>query len=748
MQRSMPPISETEQQALDAGDVWFEAELFRGAPDWQKLLAVKQPELSDSEQAFLDNQVHTLCQMLDDWQIFHEHDLPANVWEYLKQERFFALDMPTEYGGHGFSAFAHAQIISTIATCSSAAAVTVMVPNSLGPAELILHYGTKHQKDYYLPRLASGEEIPCFALTGETVGSDAAGMHDRGIVCEQVIDGKREIGIRLTWSKRYITLAPVATLIGLAFKLYDPNQLIGKQKDVGITLALVPADFPGVETGQRHDPLGVPFLNGPTRGHDVFIPISAVIGGEEGIGQGWRMLMACLAEGRGISLPGLANACGQFTYKTTSAYARVREQFNLPIGKFEGVAEKMAEIAGYTYLIKACCEQMTVPIDAGLKPALLSAICKYHTTELMRVCIQNSMDIHGGKAIQLGPKNYSAMAYYSAPVAITVEGANILTRNLIIYGQGVNRCHPYLRDEIACLHESDSADALQHFDKLFVKHIGHTIANVARSFIYGLTGGRWVPGCQHGKTQLYFKQLTRMSAALAMTSEVALLTLGGDLKRRELMSARLGDVLSHLYLASSALRYYHAKTKPSETETLHLEWVQAHCLHQIQLALDAFYTNYPIRWLGRCLRFLIFPYGAAYRTNAKDKLTLELAGSMLQSSEFRDELTENVANIDSADHILSQLETAFTTVQKTEATMKKFKKLLRDKQLSGHYSVAEQLQIATEKNLLSADEIAEIKQTLTLIEQVTAVDDFLSLTHEARKEEWQTKVKVVKESSI
>ncbi|TEA76816.1 acyl-CoA dehydrogenase [Allopusillimonas ginsengisoli] len=532
----LPQMSDTERDALEAGSVWWEAELFRGKPDWSRLMAVPRPSLTQEERDFLDNEVQTVCNMIDDWQITHElYDLPAEVWQYIRENRFLSLIIPKEYGGRGFSALAHSEIVTKLSTCNSALSVTVMVPNSLGPAELLLHYGTDAQKNHYLPRLARGEDIPAFALTSPWAGSDAAAIPDYGIVCKGQWEGEEVLGMRVTWDKRYITLGPVCTLLGLAFRLYDPDGLLGAQQDIGITCALVPASHPGVETGRRHFPLNAMFMNGPTRGQDVFMPLDFIIGGAGMAGQGWRMLMECLAAGRSISLPSSYTGMARLTSRTVGAYSRVRSQFRTPIGKFEGVEEALARIGGNTYLMDAARSMTAIAVDQGEKPSVVSAIVKYHLTERGRVVVNDGMDIIGGKGICLGPSNFLGRAYQQLPVGITVEGANILTRSLIIFGQGAIRCHPYVLDEMHAAQDSDSDRGLQAFDKAFWGHIRHTLGNTARALGHGLTGGRTiaVDVAVAPEMQTYYRQLTRYSCAFSVLADAAMLALGGSLKMRE-----------------------------------------------------------------------------------------------------------------------------------------------------------------------------------------------------------------------
>ncbi|MFU8797547.1 MAG: acyl-CoA dehydrogenase, partial [Gammaproteobacteria bacterium] len=660
----LPPMSRTEREALEAGDVWWESDLFRGNPNWRKLLSITKPQLTTEEQAFLDNQVETLCSMLDDWQIVHfEHDLPQPVWDYLKKERFFGLCIPCEYGGHGFSALAHSTIIAKIATRSSSAAVNTMVPNSLGPAELLLHYGTTEQKKHYLSRLSHGTEIPCFALTGPQAGSDASAIPDTGIVCKGDYQGKEVIGLRLNWDKRYITLAPIATVLGLAFKMYDPDKLLGGKTNFGITVCLIPTNHPGVEFGTRHAPMNMVFMNGPIRGKDVFIPLDWIIGGPDMAGQGWRMLMECLAIGRSISLPALSTASAQVAYRTAGAYSRIRKQFKMPIGKFEGIEEALGPIGGYTYILNASRVMTAWAVSQDIKPSVVSAIAKYHMTEIMRKVVNHSMDIHGGRGIQAGPRNYLINAFTALPIAITVEGANILTRSLIIFGQGAMRCHPYIREEMEAAADPDTIKSLKKFDKLLCSHIAYIASNKARTFILGLGGVHFLSVPVNGETTMYYRQLTRMSSALAWVSDIAMLLLGGQLKRKEGLSARLGDVLSHLYLSSAVLKYYQENGQPT-SDLPYVHWALQNNLYQIQIAFEDFFNNFPNRLLGRFMRFMVFPLGHSYKAPS-DKLNHQIASSMMERSELRDRMTECCYLNDEPTDVLGRLEHAFNLVLTT-----------------------------------------------------------------------------------
>ena len=553
----LPSMSDTEREALEAGNVWWDGELFSGMPNWDRLMSFPAPALSDEEQAFLDGPCEELCEMLDDWEVCHDlADMPQEVWDFIIEERFFAMIIPKQYGGLEFSAYANAMVITKLASRSPTASSTVGVPNSLGPAELLLHYGSDEQKDRYLPGLAAGTEIPCFALTSPEAGSDAAALIDNGVVCKGKWQGKETIGIRLNWNKRYITLAPVATVLGLAFKLYDPDHLIGDQDEYGITAALIPTDIEGVVVGRRHLPMSIAFQNGPTSGKDVFVPLDYIIGGQEMAGKGWKMLVELLSVGRAITLPSTAAGGGQAAAYASGAYARIRKQFNTSIANFEGVGEALTRIAGHTYIMNAAVSVTSGAIDQGEKPAVPSAILKYHCTELGRKVASDTMDIHGGKAIMLGPKNYIGRNYMATPIAITVEGANILTRSLIIYGQGAIRCHPFVLRELRAAGAEDLEEGLIEFDDALFGHIGYGISNAARSLFLALTHAKFSQVPLNTPTRRYYQNINRYSAAFALASDFAMLTLGGGLKKRELLSARLGDVLSSMYLASTVLKHF------------------------------------------------------------------------------------------------------------------------------------------------------------------------------------------------
>ena len=671
----LPPLSETEKVALDAGNPWWDAELFTGRPNWNKLLEAPAARLSEEEQAFIDGPVEEFCAMLDDWKITAEDkDLPPEAWEFIGRHKLFGMIIPKEYGGLQFSALANSSVVMKIATRSLTAGVTVMVPNSLGPGELLLHYGTDEQKKHYLPRLASAEEIPCFALTSPWAGSDAGAIPDIGVVCEGEYNGKKTLGFRVTWDKRYITLAPVATLLGMAFKAYDPDGLLGNEKNLGITLALIPTSMPGVEIGNRANPLDAAFMNGTTRGKDVFIPMDMLIGGREYIGQGWKMLMNCLSAGRAISLPALGTGAGKISSRMTGAYARVRKQFRVPIGKFEGVEEAMTRIAGLTYRMDAMRRVTAGAIDAGNKPSVLSAILKYHATEGMRTVLNDAMDIHGGRGVILGPRNYLGRAYQGIPIAITVEGANILTRSMIIFGQGAIRCHPYLLKELEAAYDDNQDRARVNFDKALFSHIGFTISNKVRSFVMGITGARFVSVPSAGPLTPYYRQLTRMSAAFTFLADLTLLILGGELKRKEKLSARFGDVLSHLYMASTILKTFEDTGRPAADLPL-ADWGLQDSLYHSQQALEEILANFPVSWMGPLLKRVVMPFGRSYR-RPSDRLGHKVAKILMSPSEARDRLTRGAYWNRNPNDPIGRMEVALDKVLAAEPVEAKLQKAL------------------------------------------------------------------------
>ena len=641
---AMPRLSSTEQEAIEAGDVWWDAQLFSGQPDWQQFLRIKPVSLTPVEQAFLDGPVAQLCGMLDDWDIsWNRFDLPPDVWEFLKENGFFGMIIPTEYGGLGFSAYAHSEVVRQISVQSVTAAVTVMVPNSLGPGELLLQFGTQSQRDHWLPRLARGKEIPSFGLTSPEAGSDAASMTDTGVVCKQIVNGVETVGIRLNWRKRYITLSPVATVLGLAFKLSDPERLIGDKTELGISVALVPTHLPGVTIGRRHLPSMQAFQNGPTQGTDVFVPLDALIGGPEKAGHGWQMLMSALAAGRGISLPSLSAAACIFAAHTSGAYARVRTQFGIPIGKFEGVQEKLGRMAANAYLVEAARRFTCAGLDMGHKPSVVSAIMKLHATERMRQSVNDAMDVHAGKAVIDGPGNYLGGLYRALPVGITVEGANILTRSLIVFGQGAIRAHPYLMQEVVALGNSDQRAGEDAFDAVIWKHLAHSVKNALRAKVLAWTGGRFsrAPAVA-GIVAPYYRRLNRYAAAFSLISELTLLTLGGSLKRKEMLSARLGDVLAELYLLSAMLKRWQDEGQ-HESDLPLVKWCAEHGFATIEKRFDDVLLNFPLRSVAFVLRAMLLPPGMRAKPPS-DAATAACANILLEPSESRDRLVGAVWN--------------------------------------------------------------------------------------------------------
>ncbi len=698
----LPPMNQTEREALEAGDVWWDGELFKGHPNWKEMLAYKKPELTVEEQSFVDNQAETLCSMISDWDVnFKDKDLPPEAWDYLKKEGFWGLIIPKKYGGKEFSAFAHSTIVGKLSSRSCVLGVTTMVPNSLGPAELLLHYGTEEQKDHYLPRLAKGLDIPCFALTGPKAGSDAGAIPDNGIVCKGQFEGKEVIGISLTWDKRYITLAPVATVLGLAFKMYDPDGLLGDKEDIGITLALIPTSHPGVEIGARHYPMGQAFMNGPTRGKDVFIPLDWIIGGQDYAGKGWRMLVECLTAGRGISLPSSSTATAKIAYRATGAYAVLREQFKTEIGKFEGVEEALARIAGATYQMEATRMMTAGAIDTGVKPSVITAIAKYHMTESARSILNDAMDIHGGRGVIMGERNYISNGYMSMPISITVEGANILTRNLMIFGQGAVRCHPFVFREMQAANNENEQQGVDEFDSLFFRHVGYGLSNFIRTISLGLTAGKIVKKPVAGKTGVYYQQLTRMSSALALVSDISMAVLGGELKRKERLSARLGDVLSHLYQSSAVLKYFE-DSGAKDSDLPYVEWTIKHNLFEIQKAFNEFFDNFKPAWLGKVLKRIVFPYGSNYK-KADDKLDHLIVKSMFNHNELRDRLTKDMF-IGDANDPLGRVESAFDKVLNTLDVALKIKVAIKENKLTAARELNETVATAIAAGILTQQE--------------------------------------------
>ncbi len=724
LRRALPPISETEKAAIDAGTVSWEGELFNGNPQWQRMLQQEKPRLTQHEQAFIDGPVEALCAMLDDWDIVqHRHNLPAEVWDFLRQQGFFAMIIPQHFGGKGFSALAHSAIVMKISTRSISAAVTVMVPNSLGPAELLLHYGTEQQQDYYLPRLARGEEIPCFALTSPHAGSDAGAISDTGIICKGEWRGKQVLGLRLNWTKRYITLAPVATVLGLAFKAYDPDHLLGDSVERGITCALVPVDIAGVRIGDRHRPMTSAFMNGPTWGKDVFIPLEQVIGGQAQIGNGWSMLLNCLSVGRAISLPAQSCGAGKLASLTSGAYSRIRQQFNTPISEFEGITEALAPIAGLTYLMDSARTFTAAMVDRGEKPSVPSAIIKYHNTEMMRIVVNHAMDIHGGRGVIDGPRNYLSRVYQSIPIGITVEGANILTRNMMIFGQGSIRCHRFLLTEMEAAANPDQTVAISALDQALCGHIRHTAQLAARALMLGLTRGRFAS--THGVPEplrRYTRQLSQMSAAFALVSDCTLLTLGGSLKFQERVSARLGDALSYLYLSSSLLKRFNDDGLPEADRPL-FEWAMQYTQFRQQAALSELLHNYPSPVVGRLLKLWVFPTGCNARAR-NDRLDKRAASCLLDNTPTRQRLIDGVYYSTDPRDPVGRVEHAFLQVLANSDVEKRLKQAQREGDLSSGTLNDKLVEQAVTLGILSNAEHAHYQQTQSAVDDAIQVDHY------------------------
>ena len=717
----LPPMSDTERDAIEAGSVWWESELFRGAPDWGQLLHYKTPVLSDEEQAFLDGPVDQLCATIDDWDITHNRmDLPEEMWSFLKKHGFFGMIIPKKYGGLEFSAYGHSCVVMKISARSISVGVTVMVPNSLGPAELLLHYGSEAQKDHYLPRLADGREIPCFALTGPDAGSDAGSISDTGVVCKGDFEGKKVVGLKLNWEKRYITLGPISTVLGLAFKVYDPDGLLGGEVDLGITCALVPAKTPGVEIGNRHFPMNSAFQNGPNSGKDVFIPMDYVIGGKENIGKGWRMLVESLSAGRGISLPAVGAAAGKSCARVTGAYARIRKQFKTSIGKFEGVEESLARIGGLAYMMEAGRLLTVSALDSGEKPSVITAILKYHNTEKMRQVINDSMDIHGGRGICMGPSNYIARAYQAVPVGITVEGANILTRSMIIFGQGAIRCHPYLVKEMDAATQIDENVGQQAFDTALLSHINYFVTNVCRAFVYGISGSHLAESPLPGRMATYYKRLGQMSAAFAVTADLALMILGGAFKRKEKLSGRFADALSYMFYASAVLKKFEDDGRPRLDIPL-VEWSAKYCLYQVQIALDEILRNFPVKWLGILVRSIIFPLGLSLR-QPNDSLSHRVAAILIKPGDARDRLTKGIYISDDENDITGCLEDALLKVIQAEPVERRLR--ANDEVKSDLQTYQQWVDGLLESELVSAEEADMLVLAHTATRKIIMVDDF------------------------
>lgn len=711
-QKAMPRLSATEQAAIEAGDVWWDAELFSGNPDWSRFMATPPARLSDDEQRFLDGPVAQLCAMIDDWDIsWNRYDLPPEVWRFLKENGFFGMIIPKQYGGLGFSAYAHSEVVRRISVQSVTVAVTVMVPNSLGPGELLMQFGTNAQRDHWLPRLAAGQEIPCFGLTSPEAGSDAAAMTDTGIICRREVDGIEQLGILLNWRKRYITLSPVATVLGLAFKLYDPDNLVGDQSDLGISVALVPTDLPGIRIGRRHLPAMQAFLNGPNEGHDVFVPLDALIGGIERAGQGWVMLMSALAAGRGISLPSLAAAACVFSAHTSGAYARVRQQFGVPIGKFEGVQEKLGRMAANAYLVDAARRFTCAGLDMGHKPSVVSAIMKLHATERMRQSVNDAMDVHAGKAVIDGPSNYLGGLYRALPVGITVEGANIVTRNLIVFGQGAIRAHPYLMTELRALADPDREAGEDSFDNIIWKHAAHSTRTLLRALGHAWTGAAFAHAPRSaGRAAPFYRRINRYAAAFSVLSEATVITLGGSLKRREMLSARLGDILAELYLLSAMLKRWHDEGQ-HESDLPLVKVCAFQGFSTIEKRIDEILHNFPVRWMGGVLRLLVLPGFTRVRPPTDAALAAG-AQILLEPTEARERLVGQVWS-HCTGKAVEELEQAFDRVVKAQPLMD-----------SVRQSGVRDWRVAHEKGAITDSQAQVLKEAEQAVARVIQVDDF------------------------
>ncbi len=706
----LPTMSDTEREALAAGTIWWDAELMRGNPDFSKLLSTPVYKLSAEEQAFLDGPCEELCRMIDDWQItFEERDIPAHIWDFVKKEGFLGLIIPKEYGGKGFSASANSAIVMKIASRGPSAAVAVIVPNSLGPGELLMMFGTEDQKNHYLPRLADGRDVPAFGLTSVDAGSDAASMTDVGVVCYKTINGKKTLGMRVNWAKRYISLGPICSVLGLAFKLTDPDGILGDTEDLGITLALVPTDAKGVDIGRRHYPGMQAFPNGPNYGKDVFMPMDWIIGGQERIGEGWKMLVTALAAGRGIMLPAMSVSGMKTAAFSTGAYGRIREQFNLPVSRFEGIQEVTARIAGDTYRMDAARRLTLQALDMGEKPAVVSAIMKYHATEAMRTAINDAMDVHSGKAVIDGPKNYLSSAYRAIPIAITVEGANIMTRSLMIYGQGSIRCHPFIQREIEIAQDDDHNRALEDFDAVLFKHVAYTLKNMGRGIGHAWTFGLLASAPVDGEAARHYKQIKRLSAALALTSEAAMVTMGGALKRKEMISARLGDVISHLYLTSAVLKRFEDTGRPPEDAPL-MHYAAQDSLHKAETALNEVIANFPMRIVGWKLRFALQPFGVRCK-RPSDRLATKASNAISEPTAARDRLSEGIYVADDIE--LGRLDKAFRMMVELEPVKQKMRK--------ARVRTADE---AEAEGIISGNEAAAMREALSLVREVSMVDDF------------------------
>jgi len=722
VKRTLPKISPTEQEALDAGSVGWDADLFSGHPKWSNLLSIPKVVLSEEEQAFLDGPTNQLCAMIDDWDTRHNRaDMTPEVWQFMKEKGFLGMLISKEHGGKGFSAQAQSKIVSKVASRSIAAGITVMVPNSLGPGELLEKYGTKAQQEKYLARLAKGKEIPCFALTGTHAGSDAAGMRDVGVVTYGKYKGKKVLGVKLSWDKRYITLSPVATLVGLAFNLFDPENHLGKGKNIGITLALVPADYPGVEIGLRHYPARSAFLNGPTSGKDVFVPMEFLIGEEEYAGQGWRMLMDCLSTGRAISLPAIGSVSMKAALRTTSAYARIRRQFGIPIGTMEGVAAPLARLVKSAYMFEGARATTAAMVDQGQKPAVISALLKYRATEAMRDRLSDAMDIHGGRGIQDGPSNYLFASYATTPVAITVEGANILTRSLITFAQGSLRAHPHLYDEITAVKNPDRRAGVKAFDKAFCGHIKFMLGNIAGSLFHSLTVGRFASSPVDHELAHWYKQLHRYSLNFALVGDWTVALLGGDLKRKQRLSGRMADILSDLYLLSTTLKRYEDDGRIKEDLPV-IEAIARDRVAAIEASFRAVFVNFPNPVLRFFMRVLVFPLGQ-HNLGSTDKENYRLARAILNPGAQRDRFTTGVYLSDDPEDVTGVLEDALGKVVRVEEIEAKFIRALK-KGLIERRLDRDAITDAVTAEILTNEEAGFLRLADEATDKVIAVDNF------------------------
>ncbi|WP_102959927.1 acyl-CoA dehydrogenase [Mangrovicella endophytica] len=709
----MPPISPTEQEAIGAGTVWWDGELFSGNPDWNKLVAMPPATLTAEEQAFIDGPVSELCAMIDDWKIvWEDRDLPPEVWDFLKRNRFFGMVIPKQYGGLGFSNTAHSEVVRKVSSASVVAGVTVMVPNSLGPGELMLHFGTEAQRTYWLPRLADGREIPCFGLTSVEAGSDAAAMTDTGVVEYGEHEGQRVLGIRLNFAKRYITLGPVATVMGLAFKLLDPENHLGKGTSPGITVALLPTATPGVTHGDRHIPQFTFFQNGPLEGRDVFVPVDWILGGADQVGQGWRMLMTALAAGRGISLPSQSAASAAACARTAGAYARIRTQFNVPLGLFEGIQQPLAEIAANAYAIDAARRLTVAALDEGHRPSVVSAIMKATATQRMRESVEKTMDIHGGKGIIDGPRNYMGLQHRSVPIGITVEGANILTRSLMIFGQGAIRAHPYMLKELLALSDKDEEAGLDAFDRHFWGHVGFSALNALRAFVHGWTGGLAAHAPDGAAMTSHWRQLSRYSSAFALLADLSLLTLGGTLKRREMLSGRLADILAELYFLGATLKRFESEGRPEADRPL-VDYVFQKGYGRLGAAFRGVLLNLPARWAATLAQLIAFPLGVP-QPEPSDELTSEVAEILLRPSSQRDRLTPGLyLGEGRLDHPVAALERAFSMIVEVASV----EKAMREARIADPEK-------ARDAAIISAEDCARLQAARAAVTEVLVVDAF------------------------